>query len=201
MYRLASPVDSAGCSPIVPADGIISCYRHTDHSHRDKQFRAGHRRKNTLIDASKHRAARIDMAASSSTSCSCSPNPPLPAAFAADQPESDLTPEQAALDAKWAALLQPSAGDSNTPAATASVAAPPPPTFDYDRHVKFFAMHLKSVPQGYESLVRTTKTNTNSKVAATPDLMHTHHRSLSRIVVALVGHESNDATVLLSIRT
>jgi hypothetical protein len=79
------------------------------------------------------------------------------------------------MSAKWAALLGASASTS-TPAAdpqagaasssaaataasihaTAAAAAPVPKplVFEYEKHVAYFSMHLRSIPQGYEGLVR-----------------------------------------------
>jgi predicted lipid-binding transport protein (Tim44 family) len=76
------------------------------------------------------------------------------------------------MSAKWAALLGAVASTSNTPAtdpqagaataaaastpATAAAAAPVPKplVFEYEKHVAYFSMHLRSIPQGYEGLVR-----------------------------------------------
>lgn len=113
--------------------------------------------------------------ASSSQPCSCAPTVPLTKEWAAqaganstvDDDEENESAAQAAsraeLSSQWGALL---GGDGasvssssavspvvpSAPPVPAPVPAPVPLTFHWDRHVAFFSMHLKSIPQGYEGL-------------------------------------------------
>jgi len=66
---------------------------------------------------------------------------------------------QSEMPSKWAALLRPSSDAATSAVAASTAAATPAPApipalvpLDYERHVKFFTMHLRCMPQGYESL-------------------------------------------------
>ena len=104
--------------------------------------------------------------------CSCAPTLAAPSngewATTVEQADEE-TEQQAAgraeLASKWGALLDaegraasgaPAAASSAAAAASPIAALPAMPapsrSFEWDRHVAFFSMHLKSIPAGYESL-------------------------------------------------
>lgn len=80
--------------------------------------------------------------------CSCSPNPPLPAEFSAP-----LDNDSAAAAAHSDAHSTSASAVAAAASAVASSAPAEPAAFDWARHVRFFSMHLHSIPHGYESLV------------------------------------------------
>ena len=83
------------------------------------------------------------------------------AASAASEEEEDESDDDSNMSAKWASLMQPAG-------AGAAPSIPPALAFEWQRHVQFFSMHLKSIPQGYESLV--------SRSAVAAHFAHRGHR-------------------------
>lgn len=82
------------------------------------------------------------------------------AASSAASEEEDESDDDSNMSAKWASLMQPAG-------AGAAPSIPPALAFEWQRHVQFFSMHLRSIPQGYESLVSCSAVAAHSRAVST----------------------------------
>ena len=96
-------------------------------------------------DSKSASAAAVSAASDASAAASTTKPASATAAAATDSATTAAASAAEAISAKWASLLNP-------PTAAAAAAPPPALSFEYSRHVSYFSMHLRSIPQGYESL-------------------------------------------------